>query len=758
MIRWRWPLALTAVAILIASWPFSQALRMDRTIDQMFASDDPTLVAYNVLRDAFGGNAAVMLVYRDDALMTQAGIARAKQVSAAVAAVPGVRGVLSVAQLDELLAVIRPAGLLTGFSKDTPPLLREDDLVSVAFQKLFAGYTHSASGDRSAIVAILKAPDSQTGHKDVVESLRSLMTTLPAGTSEAVLVGEPVLLVEGFDLIERDGFRLAVMTIVVLSPLVLLLLGGIRWVVLQTMVIAWSVIVTRAILFVAGIRLSIVSSILTAICTVIAVTAVIHLGSMWIKRRGRSDTVMESARRSMIAVMPAIFWACATDAAGFVSLYASAIAPIREFAIMMGIASLAVWVSLSLLSPLLMTLAVGPGVASPISVLNRIQRWVRGATVRLAVWMIDRRVIMLGVSMAVFAILMVGVGRLKIETSFLRNFRDDSRIANEYRIVEAALSGAGVWDVILEAPDTLTDAYLEDVRDIEKRLRGIDVDGEQLTKVLSMADADRIATAVPLLRIVTPTVRLSGMRQAIPTFSDALLVPDGEANRKLRIMLRSREHLGAETKLRLISEVETIVREQTTSAPWREHFANDDRSVEGQVTGYYVMIARLVSQIINDQWRCLGVATVLIWILLAMATRSVWLATLALIPNLLPVLGVLGVVGWFGQAMNMGAAMIAAVSIGLSIDGSIHFLIAFQKIRSRGRSARDAAIHAQRGVGLPVILATGALVIGFSSLGFSEFVPTATFGILTAAALLLGAVINLTLLPVLVAFRDPLRR
>jgi len=89
----------------------------------------------------------------------------------------------------------------------------------------------------------------------------------------------------------------------------------------------------------------------------------------------------------------------------------------------------------------------------------------------------------------------------------------------------------------------------------------------------------------------------------------------------------------------------------------------------------------------------------------------------------------------------------------LSIDGSIHYLAGYQQKVKRGRSDRDAAIYAQRGVGLPVVLATIALVAGFLGLGRSEFVPTATFGILTAAALLLGAAINLTLLPVLVSLR-----
>ena len=749
----RWVLAVIAIIILAIAWPMSRRLAMDRTIDQMFAPDDPTLLAYHELRNSFGGNAAILFVYHDDELMSEGGLERAKAISEQVSKVAGVRGVLSVAQLNELLGVIRPGGLLTGLSNDTPPLLRKDDLVAVAFDRLFQGYTHSVDGHQSAIIALLDPPEAETGHREVVAELRKIAEVLPQGARDAVLVGEPVLLSEGFDLIERDGHQLAIWTIALLSPLVLLL-RGFRWVVLQVVVIAWAVTITRAMLYGTGIRLSLVSSILTAICTVIAVTAVIHLGTAWQRRRHRGDRPEESAVKGLAVVLPAIFWACATDAAGFASLIGSAIAPIRDFGIMMAIASMAVFVALLLLAPLAMTLGVSDSQGMPwlTRLLARIEMSIRRLAVRLAVVMIRFRVVVVLVSLALAVVTTMGVNRLRIETSFLENFRDGSDIAASYDRVEEALKGAGVWDVILDAPGELTDGYMAKVRELEKRLREIEIDGEKLTKVLSMADADRIATAIPLLRIASPSVRLNGMRGAVPAFSDALLVPDDQPARKLRIMLRSREHLPAETKMALIAEVERVVKEETSSQSWQANFAETDRSNPGRVTGYYVMIARLVSQILGDQWRCLAWAGAMVWLLLIFATRSLGLATLALIPNLLPVLGVLGLIGWYGEPMNMGAAMIAAVSVGLSIDGSVHYLAAFQQKRKRRRSARDAAIFAQRGVGLPVILSTIALVIGFLGLGQSEFIPTATFGVLTAAALVAGTLANLVLMPILVTF------
>ncbi len=199
----------------------------------------------------------------------------------------------------------------------------------------------------------------------------------------------------------------------------------------------------------------------------------------------------------------------------------------------------------------------------------------------------------------------------------------------------------------------------------------------------------------------------------------------------------------------LIGEVERVVAEHTTAESWQAVFDEAAPSAPGRVTGYYVMLARIVSQLIRDQWLCLIVSGLLVWLLLVAATRSLRLATIALIPNLLPVMGVLAILGLSDVRMNMGAAMIAAVSIGLSIDGSVHFLTGFQRKLARGRSPCEAVLFAQKQIGLPLLMATFALTIGFSVLAISDFIPTATFGILTAAALVAGTVANLTLLPAL---------
>ncbi len=627
---------------------------------------------------------------------------------------------------------------------------------------MFSGYTHSLDHRYASVVVLLEAADPKLGHRQVVQDIRGIAAKLPDGTSEVELVGEPVLLAEGFDLIERDGLRLAIWTLAILSPLVLILLRGWRWVWLQAIVILWSVVVTRAVLYLAGMRLSLVSSILTAICTVIAVTAIIHLGMQWRMRRKRLDAPISAATKTLTLIMPPIFWACATDAAGFLSLIASSVTPIRDFGVMMGIASIAVWLAILCYAPLMLNFGTSSSPVQPLAFFARTENRIRWLSVRAAFALTRQQTLTLSCTAVLTLMALLGMGRIQIETSFLKNFRDDSDIAAAYRLVENTLEGAGVWDVVLDAPAAATSDYLQHVRSIESRLRAIEVSGAKLTKVLSLADADGIVTVLPLMKVAPTSVRLAGFRSSIPAFSDALLSAPEIQPPKCRIMLRSKEHLPADIKLALIAKVESIVREETSSPQWQRHFEDPQATQPGRITGYYVMIARLVSQLLQDQWRCFAVAGVLVWLLLVAATRSLSLATLALLPNLLPILMVLGALGWIGGRMNMGAAMIAAVSIGMSIDGSVHYLASYQSKLRRGRSRLHAALHAQRGIGLPIIFATIALTIGFLAIARSEFVPTATFGILTAWSLVIGSLINLLLLPVLVSLsltpHAPLKR
>jgi predicted RND superfamily exporter protein len=231
-------------------------------------------------------------------------------------------------------------------------------------------------------------------------------------------------------------------------------------------------------------------------------------------------------------------------------------------------------------------------------------------------------------------------------------------------------------------------------------------------------------------------------------------------------MLRAKENVSTADKQNLISEVTRIVESHTSAPAWLASLAQpgkprplatesqptESEVLESQVTGYYVLLASLVESVISDQWICFAFATIAIAICLRVAVGKWTLALIALVPNTLPSLGILASMGLMGMKMNLGAALIAAVSLGLSVDSSLHYLCQYVKRRDETKSVRQSLFDCQSRVGVPLMLSTATLVIGFGSLATSEFVPTVVFGTTAAFCMLLGLIGNLWWLPVLIAW------
>ncbi|MEE2936299.1 MAG: MMPL family transporter, partial [Planctomycetota bacterium] len=274
----RWPLLLFGCVALLIAYPISQRLDFDRSVESMFDPADPTVVAYRELQETFGGNTVVMLVYQDQDLTTSAGMQRNQAIGGEIELIDGVRGVLSPAILNETVKKFSPRNLLadslhklSGTDQEKPAhlpaLFRTEDPIAAGFDELFAGYTHSKNHKRAAIVAMLE-PDHGPA---TIEVMRKIAAELPSRYSQQVtkanLVGEPVLVHDGFALIRRDGFKLAVWTTVLLSIVVLVSLADARFVLFAAIVIGWAVMITQAMMVLCGIQLSLVSTVLTAIVT-----------------------------------------------------------------------------------------------------------------------------------------------------------------------------------------------------------------------------------------------------------------------------------------------------------------------------------------------------------------------------------------------------------------------------------------------------------------------------------------------------------
>ena len=272
-----------------------------------------------------------------------------------------------------------------------------------------------------------------------------------------------------------------------------------------------------------------------------------------------------------------------------------------------------------------------------------------------------------------------------------------------------------------------------------------------LTKVISLADT---VNSAPPFKIESMAfgqdalvnVMVTRMSKAMPSYINAIYGsdPDHPEQYSLRILLRSKERSTTAEKKAIIAQVRKICEEEL-----QEINASQDLSGEAIVSGYYVLIANMINSMIEDQWVTFGIAIAFIFLMLWIATRSFRYACIAMVPNVIPILVVLGTLGWIGQKVNIGVAMIAAVSIGLSVDSSIHYILFFKRAIGKGDDIHDSLDRVQRRVGRALVYSTMAIILGFATLCFSPFMPIVYFGWLSILAMMGGLFGNLMILPLL---------
>ena len=727
MIRYRyWMLAFAAVLGIAAAFT-GRGLQLDRSIESMFAPDDPILVPYRRMQRTFGEYEVVLAMYADDKLASEAGIARVKDVQERLKQVPGVAATVSLHDL--------PGG--TSFNADG---------LGANYREVFAGYTHNSEMTAAGVICLIERPgEGESTRRATLRGMRDIVAELPRGA----LVGEPVLIEEAFDLLEEDGRRLNTWCTLLVMLTILVCFRSPVWLLLPLAVVQLTLALTDAVLVLSGLELSMVSSMLGAIVTVVGVASVVHILVHYLderreghgRRRALFNTIEELAAPVTVAIL--------TDAAGFAALMVSKVGPVHDFGLMMAIGSLLVLPSCILLTPGLVWLSdyrQKPQTPSDELALGRWLNWLLAWSSTHVRWLAAGAAVIVAVSLW-------GSTRLKHETDFTKNFRADSEINRAYGFVETEFGGAGVWDLMIPVtkeggkripqPPALGGRHYVEFLKLQRQIKE---QSPELTKIISLGNAlaagvgSESMLAAASGRMLALPMSMMRSQESMRLFVDTLYQDDPEDGRWWQhVLLRAPEQLGADEKAAMIDQVRSTAQQ---------------RFPDAEVTGYYVLLTRLIESVLADQWKAFVVATIVVLGMMLVAIRDLKLTAVTMFPNIFPSLILFGVMGLLGVKVNMGAAMIAAVSIGLSVDSSIHYTMFYQRLRREGLPCDVALSKSQNSVGRAAVYSTLALTVGFATLCVSDFVPTIYFGVLVSLSMIGGLIGNLLVLPVLIRLVD----
>lgn len=792
IVRMRWINLVLALCLFVLTFLFPADSGRPQSIEQMFGSSDPSVRSYQKIQSIFGDRQTVLVVYRDQELFSKngKGLKRLADLQKKVENLPQVAEVLSLDRLEKALSLVHkvsnPLNSLSPLNGTknsvASPILDPENELAVSMLETFDGWTHYKKGDLAVLVCLLEG--SQKTSKDTRETIQDLRK-LVSSFEQAHVVGEPVMVQDGIEYLRRDGQWLQTGVMILLGLVILFLLQTVKWLIVTGCVVYWSNRVTIWILATLGFQQSMISSLLGSIIAVIGVATAIHLIGGYRLQRVGGDSRTAAMRNSFILLFPPIFWACLTDAAGFFSLTVAGVQAVGDFGVMMSIASLVTLVAICLICPGMILIgpndradAIGMGQKR----LEKFLAWTLS--------IVDRKPLMICLTIGLIAALMsYGCMSMKVETDFTKNFRPGTPIISGYQFVEKEFGGAGLIDISLPSPKYLDSKYRKRVRELQAEIRSLrivkglvkpvknleavtggdhrslqqDLPGKPaVAKVISVIDAIDSAHSVPSFSFLPADAIVTGMRKVLPRFMDHWYYFDQDQQiGHLRVFVRTRQQQPAEIRHQLISHINEMV---------ERRFPEKDRT---EISGMYILLSRLVDSLLDDYLKTTLMATATIGLLLLVALRDIRLTMVALVPNLLPIFSILGVMGWFGVRLNMGVAMIAAVSIGLSVDSSIHYLWSVRrnlKRRKNEKKDKNQAVDipepsatggtepkngkgpvrtAQTRIGTALTYSSLTLIVGFMTLVTSEFVPTAYFGALVSSAMFGGLVGNLILLPAL---------
>jgi hypothetical protein len=172
------------------------------------------------------------------------------------------------------------------------------------------------------------------------------------------------------------------------------------------------------------------------------------------------------------------------------------------------------------------------------------------------------------------------------------------------------------------------------------------------------------------------------------------------------------------------------------------------------LTGLLVLYNNMLQSLFDSQILTLGVVVLALMGMFLLLFRSLKLALIAIVPNLLAIGVVLGFMGWANIPLDMMTITIAAISIGIAVDNTIHYIYRFKNEFKVSPDYIKTMHYCHGSIGYAMYYTSVTIVIGFSILALSNFLPTIYFGLLTGLAMLIALVASLTLLPqLLIAFK-----
>lgn len=594
----------------------------------------------------------------------------------------------------------------------------------------------SLTQEKSALSEELSEKRNET-----IDQVRSIVAEYNDGY-EVFLGGNSLLAKQLIDIIRADLVVFGLVIIGIVAVLLLILLRSFAWVLLPLLTCGFSVVVTLGLLGLLGLKVTVISTNVIALQIILTLAVVIHLIFQYREAEDKAGAAQPSNGKphaehaSFVKNMvsekfkPCVY-ASVTTAIGFASLVFSGIQPIVSFGWMMVLSLVVTMFSGLLFFPaLLLSVIRKPIPTRPFPAL--LNASVEGSLVCVKK---GKRWITL-VSAGFMALGVAGCFFLSAETSFLNYFKKSTDVNRELSYIDKNFGGSTPLDVVYDIPrrEEPEDLQIsaEDIQVIEEIQHNLK-QNEAIGDVMSVADFARVARVVrgkPLTEFeVSVIYKMLG-----DDMKERLFGPYyDEQAQQLRMTLRVKDTTEDLDRKALKAFIEKSI---------------EDAGVEKdsyQLTNLFVLYQDILQRLMQSQFISLAIVYACMLVTMLVIFRSLKIAIISMVPNMLTVAIVMGVMGWAHIPLDIMTITIAAVAMGISVDDTIHYI---HRYNEKKRESKALELT-HRSVGYALICTTTVIVIGFGALMFSSFVPSMVFGLLTAGSMVVAVAADMLLLPVL---------
>jgi predicted RND superfamily exporter protein len=584
------------------------------------------------------------------------------------------------------------------------------------------------------------------------------------------LGGVPMITSDMTDFIAQDVKKFGLGVFIFLVLILFIIFKSIRWIFIPLFGCIISVIFVSGLAGFIDWRITVISSNFAAILLIITMSMTIHLAVRYreLKAKDLNLTKKDAVSETIHYMFVPCVYTSLTTIVAFISLVVSGIRPVIDFGYLMTFGIISAFIITFIVFPTVLMLLPNESIFEKNDITKNI-------TNKFANFSLNNYGKIILVATLISFVSIFGISKIKVENRFIDYFHSDTEIHQGMLEIDKKLGGTTPFDIIINKPKLALDEKIIDEQDDDMEFDELselfgeedEISGYWLSKpkfkeiekihdylesqpetgkVLSLATLYKLAIGLnddePLSDLQIGAIKDSLSDEVKDVLFDPYLSEDETQTRITLRMIDSNENLN---RKEFIERVENFLSSEMSYSSDRFN-----------TTNMLVLYNNMLQSLFSSQIQTIGFVFISIMLMFIILFRSFYLALIAIIPNILPATLVLGFMGLKSIPLDLMTITIAAISVGIAVDNTIHYIIRFKREFYQNNNYSKSIQICHGSIGKAMYYTSSIIVIGFSILSLSNFIPTIYFGLLTGLAMLTALLASLTLLPSLLIIFKPL--